>query len=223
MICPQAMIDLISRTPSLISVVLPEEAVKEIRKAAAALSLRIPRPRQERLSGIHNPWGMTAALTDTWAFLDFCENSTLLDAVTSIIGPDIILWDSELYLRAADYVAFVNAGREGRYWPMTTPEGAVVLVSFTRPADIRIVDVCRISVASLQKLPLHEAIYVIRYMSALRHFCRDLKLPANRLAMEEWPLVNYTTRPLWLVRGEDKAGNDFVTGFSVNTARWANL
>ena len=39
--------------------------------------------------------------------------------------------------------------------------------------------------------------------------------------MEEQPLINYATRPLWLVRGEDRAGNDFVTGFAPPVPRWA--
>jgi hypothetical protein len=41
--------------------------------------------------------------------------------------------------------------------------------------------------------------------------------------MEEQPLVNYTSRPLWLVRGEDAAANDFVTGFSPSVPRWAGV
>ena len=42
-----------------------------------------------------------------------------------------------------------------------------------------------------------------------------------RAAMEARPLVNYTTRPLWLVAGQDRAGSDFVTGFSPAVPRWA--
>jgi hypothetical protein len=39
--------------------------------------------------------------------------------------------------------------------------------------------------------------------------------------MEEQVLINFCTRPLWLVRGEDRAGNDFVTGFAPAAPRWA--
>ena len=31
-------------------------------------------------------------------------------------------------------------------------------------------------------------------------------------AAKESPLMNYIERPLWLVRGEDRVGNDFSTG-----------
>lgn len=203
-------------------VAISDDALRRIREAARELAARTPRPRQERLSGIHNPWGVAAALTDAWTFLDLCENAVLLDAVTSVIGRDIILWDSELYLRAADYFGFVEAGWEGRYWPMESLAGAVALVCLAESADIRVIDVCRVSAVTLRKLPLEAPLYVIRYMPARRRFNREPKLPANWLAMEERPLVNYTTRPLWLVRGEDMAGNDFVTGFSVNAPRWAD-
>ena len=40
-------------------------------------------------------------------------------------------------------------------------------------------------------------------------FISDPELPANKLAPAH---VNYTQRPLWLVRGVDRAGNDFTTG-----------
>jgi hypothetical protein len=39
--------------------------------------------------------------------------------------------------------------------------------------------------------------------------------------MEERPLVNYTHRPIWLVRGEDRAGSDFATGFAPLAPAWA--
>jgi hypothetical protein len=34
--------------------------------------------------------------------------------------------------------------------------------------------------------------------------------------------VNYTKRPIWLMRGKDHANNDFVTGFMVPAARWTD-
>jgi hypothetical protein len=68
-----------------------------------------------------------------------------------------------------------------------------------------------------------EPVYVIRYMPATSTFLRDGRALANWIAMEEQPLINHAARPLWLVRGEDRAGNDFVTGFSPPVPRWAGI
>jgi len=205
-----------------VSIMLPSVVVEPVRAAVAPLVGRTPPIRQERLSGIHNPWGATATLTDPWAFLDLCEHTLLVDAVASLVGPDVILWDSELYLCADDYDAFVKAGREGRYWPLESLAGAVALVPLLPAVVANVIDVRQISANTLAQLSPETPLYVIRYMPAAHRFSRDAKLPANRLGMEEQPLVNYTTRPLWLVRGKDHAGNDFVTGFSASAPHWAS-
>jgi hypothetical protein len=199
----------------------PEVALAPLRSAVDAIASRSPRPRPERLSGIHNPWGQAATLTNAWAFLDLCECAPVLDPVAALIGPDLILWDSELHLCAAEYATFVSGGREGRYWPVAPLAGAVALVSLARPAVLHVADVRALSAADLTRLDGGAPLYVIRYMPATSRFARDPQWPANWIAMEEQPLVNYTTRPLWLVRGEDRAGNDFVTGFASNAPRWA--
>lgn len=198
------------------------ERIDAIREIATALRSRQPAPRRERLCGIHNPWGHAAGLADAWPFLDLCEDARLLDQVETAIGVDIILWDSELHLRAESYLQFVAQGREGRYWPAEPLAGAVVVIApeqkACRPACFALDP---LNAARLPPVASDEALYVIRYMPATSHFVREARAPANWVAMEEQPLVNYATRPLWLVRGEDRAGNDFVTGFSPPVPRWA--
>lgn len=179
-------------------------------------------PRAERLSGIHNPWGQAATLTNAWRFLDLCEDAAVVDTVARLVGPDVVLWDSQVHRQAAEYLRFVAAGREGRYWPVLPLAGAIVLVAPLRPARGLVgVDVNTIACADLSCVEAGEPLYVIRYMAASSRFDRDPRSPANRTAMEEQPLINYATRPLWLVRGEDRAGNDFVTGFAPPVPRWA--
>jgi hypothetical protein len=198
------------------------ERIEAVRVAALGLAARQPRLRRERLSGIHNPWGHASVLTDAWCFLDLCEDAAIVDRVAQHLGPDIVLWDSELHLEAASYLRFVEEKREGRYWPATPPAGAVVLVAPDRgAASLACLDLASVADASGAALDPQAPLYVIRYMPATSHFARDPHVPANWVAMEEQPLVNYATRPLWLVRGEDRADNDFVTGFSPAVPRWA--
>jgi hypothetical protein len=196
--------------------------VDALRPIVLDLAARQPRPRRERLSGIHNPWGHAAVLATAWPFLDLCEDAAVVAAVARLVGPDVVLWDSELHFEARSYLRFVEDGREGLYWPATPPAGAVVLVTPTRSADpATCLELAALPGADLDNLRLAEPLYVIRYMPATSLYVRDPDAQRNRAAMEAQPLINYTTRPLWLVAGEDRAGNDFVTGFSPQTPRWA--
>jgi hypothetical protein len=208
-------------TIGLRKVALPEPVLGAVRHELARLaSLMVP-PRPERLAGLHNPWSNTATLTNAWAFLDLCEHPLMLECVTELIGPDVILWDSQLYRRPADYQSFVAGRREGRYWPVRPLAGAVSIVSLSEPAPVLHADVRKLSHIPLSELDTEAPAYVVRYMPATSRFVRDPQFRANWIAMEEQPLINYTTRPLWLVGGVDRAGNDFVSGFSENAPNWA--
>ena len=196
--------------------------VVALQRIVADLAGRNPRPRPERLSGIHNPWGHAAVLATAWPFLDLCEDTAIVEAVVRLIGPDVVLWDSQLYLEAGAYLRFVVGGREGSYWPATPLAGAVVLIAPTRPTIPAVcIELSAIADVRLEHLRPSEPLYVIRYMPATSLYARDSNAPRNRAAMEAQPLINYMTRPLWLVAGEDRAGNDFVTGFSPAVPRWA--
>ena len=43
----------------------------------------------------HNPWSRAARIVDSWGLLDLCQDTAILDMVTAIAGPDIILYDSQ--------------------------------------------------------------------------------------------------------------------------------
>ena len=196
--------------------------IAALRDAACQLAQRRPSLRPERLSGLHNPWGLAATLTSAWPFLDLCEDECVLDSVAERLGPDIVLWDSELHLHADAYLRFVVKGREGRYWPVQPLAGAVVLVALDGLERAPLCyDVNAIARADLSGLDPAQPLYIVRYMPGTSRFMRDPQAAPNWRAMEEQPLVNYTGRPLWLVRGEDRAGNDFVTGFAPAVPRWA--
>jgi ectoine hydroxylase-related dioxygenase (phytanoyl-CoA dioxygenase family) len=50
--------------------------------------------------------------------------------------------------------------------------------------------------------------YAMRFMPATSHF--DRSLPPTRIAHNQ--VLDFSQRPIWLVRGEDRAGNDFSPG-----------
>lgn len=194
-------------------IALPHLLIEPLAQAARALAARPP--RQDLLSGIHNPFGRAAAFTDPWRFLDLCESASVVDVVAALIGPDVVLWDSELYLDARQWQA--AARTEGRHWPADPLAGAVVDVALAS-GEAAVSDV-RAAAAPAPAAPGPR--YVVRYLPATSLFNRDPRYAPNRLAMEERPLVNYLNRPLWLVRGEDRAGSDFAVGFQAQVAAWA--
>ncbi|MBR0857849.1 resolvase [Bradyrhizobium liaoningense] len=179
--------------------------------------------RQERLSGIHNPWGHAIGLTDPWTFLGICESQAVVDEARSILGPDIILWDSELFPEARKYAQLLREGREGRYWPVRPLAGAIVVLGIDevdpRPEAISLNDVQE---SVLDRRDPLDPIYVIRLLPATSHFDRNPLHPAHRACMEEQVLINYANRPLWLLSGVDRANNDLVTGFSLTAPAWAS-
>ncbi|WP_395446655.1 resolvase (plasmid) [Aminobacter sp. UC22_36] len=194
-----------------------------VREAVARIVARKATIRQERLSGIHNPWGHCIGLTDPWSFLDLCESDLVIDAARSVIGPDIVLWDSELFAEAGSYTAFLKAVGEGRYWPVTPLAGAVVLVAFgSGEPSVRAVGLESLGPDALAGFDAAEPLYVVRLMPATSRFERDADHPANRACMEEQVLVNYANRPLWLLSGADRANNDLVSGFAPAVPVWAS-
>ncbi|WP_426411941.1 resolvase [Bradyrhizobium ganzhouense] len=198
-------------------------AQMSVSEAVARIVARKATVRQERLSGIHNPWGHAIGLTDPWAFLGLCESQGVVDAARDILGPDIILWDSELFMEARGYADFLRQGREGRYWPVTPFAGAIVLIPVGQ-ADPkpRAIGVNEIGTNVLEMLDPSEPIYVVRLMPGTSHFDRDPRHSAHRACMEEQVLINYANRPLWLLSGVDRARNDLVTGFAADAPTWAS-
>jgi hypothetical protein len=204
------------------SVINLESLVERIAPSVRELCQR--RPRAERLSAMHNPWGIAATQCNAWPFLDICENNEVLNAVQDLIGPNIILWDSQLLLEARDYQQFVAEQREGRYWPAMPLMGAVVCLAPLELSHLRWQ--CHalrdLTTTLLMGFAPEQPLYVIRYMAASSHFDRHPRSAANWCAMQEQPLLNYIHYPLWLSRGTDLGKNDFVTGFAPPMARLAS-
>jgi len=198
-----------------IAAVLPDQTMRPLREAAEGL--RCTAPSQDMLSGIHNAFGYHACRAQAWSFLDVGESHELLDCVEDVVGPDIILWDSELYLHR-----LTPWPEEASIWPADPLAGVIAAVAVETGA-VLMLDIGRLQAqSSVLRGCADGTWYVIRYMPSTSLFDRDPRSRANRRAAQVRPLVNYAKRPLWLVRGEDRRGNDFATGFSLPAARWIN-
>jgi len=179
-----------------------------------ARDLRSQTHWQDMLSGIHNPFGHHACPGDAWKFLDLAECPMLLDIVVELIGPDVVLWDSELYFDMRGL-----SRDEGECWPVEPLSGVLAAVSL-ETGDVLFADITKMQNAYPVLSVAEGSHCVIRYMPASAHFNRDPRYVANVRAAAVRPLVNYPQRPIWLVRGTDRGSNDFVTGFTVPAGRW---
>jgi hypothetical protein len=195
-----------------LTALLPERVLQPVR--GFAKRLRELAPHQDLLSGIHNPFGYHACVEQAWSFLDIAEADELLNCIEDILGPDIILWDSELY-----FSLLTLSTDEASIWPIDPLAGAIVAVGLDSDG-VHVFDITRLTHQDEVVRRCGGMHYVIRYMPATSLFDRNPRSRANRRATEVRPLINYAKRPLWLVRGEDRRGNDFATGFSLPAARW---
>lgn len=60
--------------------------------------------------------GLAKTLTDRW--LEACSRPDILDMVEEVIGPDIILWGSQLFCKPAGTGLSVPWHQDGHFWPI---------------------------------------------------------------------------------------------------------
>ncbi|HEX6690743.1 MAG TPA: phytanoyl-CoA dioxygenase family protein, partial [Burkholderiales bacterium] len=77
------------------------------------------------------------------------------------------------------------------------------------PGQMSLHDVYMIHGAAVNRSPMRRAGVAIRYMPGSSVFERDLIKPSSNSGY----LVDFSTRPLWLLKGRDRTGrNDFTIG-----------
>ncbi|RME62516.1 MAG: hypothetical protein D6782_12040 [Alphaproteobacteria bacterium] len=172
-----------------------------LRDQAARLHAADVTPRPWHWRALHNPWSRAAALFDAWGFLDLCSDAALLQPVRTAIGDDIILFDSFWLPDPWDE----GGNGDALFFPVAPLAGVTLLCDFAAGAAAG---------------PGPTA-FGARYFPATARYLRDPAHPAHMALMERLPWVNYAAMPLWLVAGEDRAGNDFVTGFNPRAAFWS--
>jgi hypothetical protein len=242
---------------------IPGDMLSRMRAEVDDLIARHPDVRPELLSGAHNPWGQSAKIVGSWAWLAFCRFPEIVDMVEQLIGPDIILWGSQLFCKPAGHGMAVPWHQDGQYWPIdplatvtvriavedSLPENGcmrfipgshesrdVVAHQIVEASNVAIrqqvadldESLARDDVLHAGQISIHDVYlihgssenrsgkrrsdYAIRYMPASSRYVRDPAFPANAYAAQNSQLMNYTERPLWLLRGVDRAGNDFDIG-----------
>ena len=76
------------------------------------------------------------------------------------------------------------------------------------PGQFSLHDSMLIHGSNANRSGLRRCGYAIRYMPATSLF--DRSIPPTRIARNQ--VIDFQKRPIWLVRGQDRAGNDFTVG-----------
>jgi hypothetical protein len=213
----------------------------------------VPRLRPWHCAELHNPWSRAASCVDSWGFLDLCRSPSLLEGVTTLLGADVILFDSELLpdtrIRSGN---LPQPHSEAHRFAVTPLAGLTVLVALGDGAPATSLHLAPASAAAAgpmgaaavlplapgeivfidPRLPYRLEVrgghgapraYAARYFPATCRYLRDPAAPEHRKLTERYPFVNYARLPLWLVHGRDRAGNDFVTGFDTRAGYWSSV
>ena len=215
----------------------------------AALFNGTDKTRPWHLWELHNPWGRSAQKIDSWKFLELCQSPDLLALITPLIGADIVLYDSQFAPDSCASGHSGRPWITDRLrCPVEPLAGLVVRIPFSASVHKQTSFVyqtggCKPGAAQTRRVDfnpgriichdirLHYHVqglehptlpveYVIRYFPATSRYLRDPTAKIQRELTERYPLLNYTQMPLWLVQGEDKGDNDFVTGFQLKAGRW---
>lgn len=239
---------------------LPGSVLADLRRSVEALIDTNAGVRPEQLVGAHIKSSRDTGVRGRTELLDFAQNPDLLDIVEQLIGPDLILWGSQVFSKPAGDGMAIPWHQDGQYWPMrplatvtvwiavdpaTVENGCLRVIPGTHMGGLLphestdekglalnqgltkgVIDEREAVDIELEagQISLHHAMivhgsnanrsakrrcgYAIRYMPATSHFDRTLE--PTRIANNQ--VLDFSQRPLWLVRGEDRANNDFAVG-----------
>ena len=97
---------------------LSREQVARIQSLTDALLAANPHLGDTPMVCPHMPAGGAQGLKGDRAWLEFSTDPDILDMVEQLIGPDIILWGTNLFAKPARTGRKVPFHRDGRYWPI---------------------------------------------------------------------------------------------------------
>ncbi|MCH8077148.1 MAG: phytanoyl-CoA dioxygenase family protein [SAR324 cluster bacterium] len=230
--------------------------LERLRSGTERLVAENPDIRPEALDTAHIVNNPTSPVIGNTELLDFALGNPALELVQQLIGPDIILWNTHLFLKPPGDGKEVPWHQDGQYWPIRPlatcslwialdqvdeENGALRYVPGSHSGRVyahhtdnderlslnQVLDEGQLPLqdAPLVKLGLGEFslhdVYLVHGSAANRSTRRRSGfairyMPASSLfdhGIRRGELkADFSQRPLWLVRGRDRAGNDFQTG-----------
>lgn len=246
---------------------LSAEWVERLQLALDTLIKNNPGVRPEKLVSAHVEGQSQAGVNDEGVrgsqdFLDLAMHPDIVDLVTGVIGPDVVLWGCHVFCKPASEGYETPWHQDGHYWPIRPLSNCTVWVAIEpstrengclqvipgshlgkvlhphlhedrtdltlnqrmaegsfdesqaidlelQPGQMSLHDIYMIHGAQANTSQMRRTGVALRYMPGTSLFDRALKPADGQTGVP----VSFATRPLWLLRGEDKTGkNDFKVG-----------
>jgi len=114
-ILTQAQIDAFWRDGAVFPIrVMPREAALEVRAKLEAFESKTGGPLKGNLrhkTHLLFPW-----------LNELVRNSTILDAIEDLYGPDLLCWNTNFFIKEAHNPAFVSWHQDSTYWGLSRPD-----------------------------------------------------------------------------------------------------
>jgi hypothetical protein len=241
---------------------LSADRVGILREALDRVLLDNPDRRPEQLVSVHISGKNAEGVTGHNAFMDIACEREVVDAVSQLIGPDVVLWGCQSFCKPPGDGMEVPWHQDGHYWPIRPLTTCTVWIaiddSVVENGCLRVVpgshrdqklyahlkedrddivlnqrvadglfdendavdveleagqmslhDVYMIHGSNPNRSTRRRAGLAIRYMPGTSLFDRN----SSAAGSDAGYAVYFETRPIWLLRGEDRTGrNDFSVG-----------
>ena len=241
---------------------LPKEKVASLRDALDRVVEANPDTRPEQLVSAHLEQSAGEGVRGDNEFLELAMDPGIVNMVSQVIGPDVILWGCQIFCKPGGDGMEVPWHQDGHYWPIrplaTCTAWIAIDDSLAGNGCLRVIPAShrqaklhdhlredRDDVVLNQRvddtafnaeqaidieleagqMSLHDAYLVhgsnpnrstrrragiaIRYMPGSSHFNREIAGPSAEVSYT----IDFSQRPLWLLRGEDRTGlNDLQVG-----------
>lgn len=99
-------------------------------KEAAALRSRLEAFEASHGGPLKTAYRQKAHLLFTW-FSELIRDPRILDVVESIVGPDILVWQTTLFVKEAHDESFVSWHQDSTYWGLSEPEVVTAWVALS--------------------------------------------------------------------------------------------
>lgn len=241
---------------------LSAERVGILREALDRVIQDNPDTRPEQLVSVHIAGKNAEGVTGHETFMDIASDERIVDAVSQLIGPDVILWGCQSFCKPPGDGMEVPFHQDGNYWPIRPLATCTVWIaiddSVVENGCLRVIpgshrdrqlvdhlqedrdrlvlnqrvvdgvfdenDAVDVELEAGQ-MSMHDVYMIhgsnpnlssrrraglaIRYMPGTSLFARDSSDDGSGAGYA----VYFSTRPIWLLRGEDRTGqNDFEVG-----------
>lgn len=90
-------------------------------RAAGALYKRVAAVRNDHPDIAEKALGHNCHLLFPWLY-DLTMNDGILDAVETVLGPDVLIWSSSFFYKEPDAAGFVSWHQDSTYWGLEPPD-----------------------------------------------------------------------------------------------------